>query len=93
MRVRYWWTEDGEEGRCDAERVPTPVGEACDHCGVAFTEGDTDVIRLTPEEGGAPHDARALRPGGRGRPRHAGDQVPRPCLAATVTSGWELLRS
>ena len=54
VRVRCWWTEDGEEERCVAERVPAPVGEACDHCGAAFTEDDTDAIRLTPEDGGAP---------------------------------------
>lgn len=55
VHVRYWLTDDGDEERCVAERVPAPVGDACDHCGAAFTDDDTDAIRLTPEDGGEPH--------------------------------------
>lgn len=45
--VRYWWTHDGDEERCEAERVAAPVGSACDYCGAPFAEGDGDAIRLT----------------------------------------------
>lgn len=55
VHVRYWWTDDGDEERCVAERVPAPVGEPCYHCGAAFTDDDTDAIRLTPVDGGDAH--------------------------------------
>ena len=55
VRVRYWWTEDGDEENCVAECVVAPVGLACDHCGASFTDNANNAIRLTCEEDGSVH--------------------------------------
>ena len=45
--VRYWWTCDGEGELCRAERVATPTGATCYHCGAPFTKDDAEAIKLT----------------------------------------------
>lgn len=49
MKVRYYWTEDGEAELCDYEKTTIKQEERCEHCDTFIPVGE--CVKLTTRQG------------------------------------------
>ena len=49
MKVRYYWTEDGEAELCDYEKITIEQEERCYHCDSSIPAGE--CVKLTTRQG------------------------------------------